>query len=63
MSLVEEHSFCRLFRTTKYYLYFTLSQLLLSLLLIAIPIFSLPVSPIPFESFVILLLTADMYLF
>lgn len=60
MSLLEEHSFCRLFRTTRYYLYFTVLQLLLSLLLISIPIFSLPLSPVPFECVVVGVLSTDM---
>jgi hypothetical protein len=58
--ILEEHSFCKLFRTTKYYLYFSLLQLVLSLCLIAALFLSDKEKVFPMEVIVCLLLFSDM---
>ena len=59
--ILEEHSWCRLFRTTKYYLYFSLLQLILSVALIATLIVSDREKAFPIEIVICLLLLSDMY--
>ena len=59
--ILEEHSCCKLFRTTKYYLYFSLLQLVLSLCLIATLFLSDKEKLFPMEVIVCLLLLGDMY--
>ena len=58
--MLEDHSFCKLFRTTKYYFYFNLLQLLLSLALLATLLLSDVVSVIPLEFAIGVLLLVDV---
>jgi hypothetical protein len=45
--MLEEHSLCKLFRTTKYYFYFNLLQLVLSLVLLFTLLLSDAISIVP----------------
>jgi hypothetical protein len=60
--MLEEHSIFQVFRTSKYYFYFTILQLLLTFILLGLLLFAPQSGPhLLLETAITLLLLADMY--